>query len=155
MANLVTNVGKGRAVELYIRVDGNDPANAVFVIVAIVVTGDQDAGMLDYDTLSALLGDANIAEATNTNYTRKILSDSDIAAFSPDDTNNRADLDFADQTWSAVAAGSNWTDLLICYDPDSTGGDDTTVVPITVHDFSVTPDGSDVVAQIANWFRAQ
>lgn len=155
MANQVLNIALGRPVELYRRVLNNDPANSGFVIVALVISGDQDAAIKDFDTLSAILGDANIAEAGNTNYQRKVLTDGDLAAFSPDDVNNRADLDFADQTFSAIAAGDNWTDLLICYDPDTTAGDDTTIVPLTLHDFAATPDGSDIVAQIANWFRAQ
>jgi hypothetical protein len=98
-----------------------------------------------------------VAEATNSNYARKVLTDSDLAALpSPDDTNNRYDIDLPDQTWSAVAAGDNWTDLLICYDPDTTGGADSAIIPLTLHDFSVTPDGSDIVAQIAaaGFFRA-
>lgn len=156
MADLITNVGLGRVAELYNRVQTNDPANSALVIVALVVTGDQDAAIKDYDTLAAVLGDGNIAEATNTNYARKVLTDADLAAYATDDANDRTDLDIADQTWSAVAAGDNWTDLLICYDPDTTGGTDADLVPLTLHDFAVTPDGSDITAQIASagFFRA-
>lgn len=156
MADLITNVGLGRVAELYNRVQTNDPANSALVIVALVVTGDQDAAIKDYDTLAAVLGDGNIAEATNTNYARKVLTDADLAAYAADDANDRTDLDIADQTWSAVAAGDNWTDLLICYDPDTTGGTDADLVPLTLHDFAVTPDGSDITAQIASagFFRA-
>ena len=46
-------------------------------------------------------------------------------------------------------------DLVVCYDPvgSQTASD---MVPLTQHDFSVTPDGSDVTAQIAatGFFRA-
>lgn len=156
MADLITNVGLGRVAELYNRVQTNDPANSALVIVALVVTGDQDAAIKDYDTLAAVLGDGNIAEATNTNYARKVLTDADLAAYAADDANDRTDLDIADQTWSAVAAGDNWTDLLICYDPDTTGGTDADLIPLTLHDFAVTPDGSDITAQIASagFFRA-
>lgn len=155
MADFVFNIAKGRVAELYNRVDSNDPANAVLVIVAID-TSATDATLKDFDTLAAVLGDANTAEVTNTNYARKVLSDSDLAAFAADDTNDRVDLDFADQTWSSVAAGDGWTDLLICYDSDSTGGTDANIVPLTCHDFAVTPDGSDIVAQIAaaGFYRA-
>ncbi len=81
----------------------------------------------------------------------------DLAALpAPDDTNDRFDIDIADQTWSAVAAGTAWTDLLVCYDPDTTGGTDSAIIPLTCHDFAVTPDGSDITAQIAaaGFFRA-
>lgn len=155
MADLVFNVAKGRVAELYNRVDTNDPANSALIIVAIVSTAT-DATMRDYDTLSALLGDANVAEATNTGYARKTLTDADLSAFAPDDTNDRVDLDIPDQTWTAVSAGDNWTDLVICYDNDTTGGTDANIIPLTLHDFSVTPDGSDITAQVAaaGFYRA-
>lgn len=155
MADFVFNIAKGRVAELFERVAQNDPTNAALVVVAID-TSATDATLKDYDTLAAVLGDANTAEVTNTNYARKVLTDSDLSAISPDDTNDRMDLDFADQTWSAVAAGDGWTDLLICYDGDTTGGTDANIIPLTCHDFSVTPDGSDITAQLnaAGFFRA-
>lgn len=155
MADFVFNIAKGRVAELYNRVDSNDPTNSALVVVALVATAT-DAVMRDYDTLSALLGDANVAEATNTNYARKTLTDTDLAAMAPDDTNDRMDLDIPDQTWTGVAAGDNWTDLVICYDDDTTGGTDANLIPLTLHDFAVTPDGSDITAQIAaaGFYRA-
>lgn len=155
MADFVFNVAKGRVAELYNRVDSNDPTNSALIVVVIDANGDTDATMRDRDTLSALLG-GTANEVTNTNYARKVLTDSDISAFAPDDTNDRVDLDIADQTWTAVAAGTAWTDLLVCYDNDTTGGDDTNIIPLTLHDFAVTPDGSDITAQIASagFFRA-
>ena len=154
MANIVPNIAKGRVTELYSRVKNNDPANSVLVIVAISVTGDQDAAMVDADTLQALLALANVAEVTNVNYARKVLNQDDLAAYTPDDTNNRSDLDLPDQTFEAIASGDAWTDLVICYDPDSTGGDDSALIPLSIHDFSATPDGSDIVAVISTFFRA-
>lgn len=156
MADQVLNIALGRVAELYNRVDLSDPTNAVLVIVALSVTGDQDAAIKDADTLASIEALASVAEVTNTNYARKVLSDADLTAFAPDDTNNRVDLDIPDQTWSAIAAGDAWTDLLVCYDSDSTGGTDANIVPMTLHDFAVTPDGSDIVAQIATagFFRA-
>lgn len=155
MGDFVFNVAKGRVAEFYNRVDQSDPTNAVLVIVAID-TSAADGTLEDLDTLAAVLADADTAEVTNTNYARIVLDDTDLAAFAPDDTNDRVDLDFADQTWSAIAAGDSWTDLLICYDPDSTGGTDSDIIPLTQHDFAVTPDGSDIVAQLAaaGFYRA-
>ena len=156
MADLVCNVAKGRVGEFFYRVDGNDPTNSALIVVALVVTGDQDDAIRDADTLSAVTGLANVAEATNTNYARKVLTDSDLSAPSPDDTNNRHDYDIPDQTWSSVSSGDNWTDLLLCYDSDTTGGTDANIVPCVLADFAVTPDGSDITAQIntAGIFRA-
>ncbi len=156
MADQIFNIALGRIGELYNRVDQNDPANSALIIVAINTTAT-DAVLKDLDTLSAVLADANTAEATNSGYARKVLTDADLAAFAADDANDRVDLDFADQTWSAVAAtGGAWTDLLICYDSDTTGGTDANIVPLAMYDFAVTPDGSDIIAQLnaAGFFRA-
>lgn len=155
MSDLVFNIAKGRVAELYNRVDSNDPANSA-LIVAAFNAGDTDAAVRDVDTLAAIEALASTAEVTNSGYARKTLTDADISAFAPDDTNDRVDLDIADQTWTAVAAGSAWTDLAICYDSDTTGGADSAIVPLTWHDFAVTPDGSDITAQIAaaGFFRA-
>lgn len=155
MADQVLNIGLGRIVELYNRVQTNDPANSALVIVAIN-TATADATLKDLDTLALVLADGGTAEVTNTNYARKVLTDADLTAFAPDDANDRIDLDVADQVWSAVAAGDAWTDLLFCYDSDTTAGTDANIVPLTQHDFAVTPDGSDITAQIASagFYRA-
>jgi hypothetical protein len=154
MANFVYNIAKGRAAELFKRVDDNDPTNAGLTLVAINTT-ETDANLRDLDTLALVLANGLTAEVTNTNYARIDLSDTDVA-FVVDDANDRVDLDIADQTWSAIAAGTAWTDLLICYNPDITGDVDTNIIPLTQHDFSVTPDGSDITAQIdaAGFYRA-
>ena len=155
MADQVYNIALGRVTELYNRVDTNDPANSVLTIVVINTTAT-DATLKDMDDLAALLADANTAEVTNTGYARKELTDADIVAFAPDDVNDRVDLDIPDQTWTAVSAGDNWTDFLVCYDPDSTVGTDANIVPMTQHDMVATPDGSDITVQInaSGFFRA-
>ena len=151
MADLVFNVAKGRAAEFYDRVDNDDPTGCELVVMVIDANGETDDNMRDADTVAALL--ALLAnEATNTGYSRKILVAADLAALSPDDTNNWLQIDIPDQTWSSVAAGNAWTDVVICYDPLGTGVD-ANMIPMTLHDFVVTPDGSDITAQIdANGF---
>lgn len=158
MANFVFNIAKGRVVELYNRVESNDPTNSALVVVALLATGiESDATLADYDTLAAILAAAN-DEATNTGYARKVLTDSDLAALpSPDDTNNWFQVDIPDQTWTGVATSPGaWSKILICYDNDTTAGTDSNIIPLTAHDFAVTPDGSDIVMQVdANgFFRA-
>jgi hypothetical protein len=150
------NIALGRVAELYNRVDTNDPANSVLVVIAWNVSAS-DATIKDVDTVAALASTSGVSEVTNTGYARKILTDADLVAFAPDDTNDRVDLDIPDQTWTGVAAGTNWTDLAICYDNDSTSGTDANIIPLTWHDFVVTPDGSDITAQIATagFYRAQ
>lgn len=155
MANQVFNIALGRVAEFYNRVDTNDPTNSALIVIAWNSTAT-DAVIKDLDTVAAIEADANTAEVTNSGYARKTLTDADIVAFAPDDTNDRVDLDIPDQTWTAVAAGSGWTDLSINYDNDTTAGTDAAIVPGTWHDFSVTPDGSDITAQIAaaGFYRA-
>lgn len=154
-ADFVFNIAKGRPTQLYDNIDTNNPANCAFVILIIDAAGDTDATMKDRDDITALLG-GTANEVTNTNYARKTLADADLSAWAPDDTNDRVDLDIPDQTWTAVAAGTAWTDFCVGYDNDTTAGTDANVTPLTLHDFAVTPDGSDITAQIASagFFRA-
>jgi hypothetical protein len=155
MADFVFNVAKGRVAEFYNRVDSNDPANSALIIVAIDANGDTDATMRDRADLAALLG-GTANEVTNVGYARKVLTDADLTALAIDNVNDRVDLDIADQTWTGVAAGTAWTDLVICYDGDTTAGTDANIIPLTCHDFAITPDGSDILAQIAaaGFYRA-
>ena len=146
MADLVFNIAKGRFVELYNRVDLNDPTTAELYVLAINTTAT-DAALRDLDTVAAIEADALTAEATNAGYARKVLTDTDIVAFAPDDVNDRVDVDIPDQTFTAVAAGSNWTDIVIAYGLN--GGADSAKVPLTLHDFVVTPSGADIVMQVA------
>jgi hypothetical protein len=155
VADFTFNIAKGRVGEFYNR-DTNDPSNSALIVVVLATAGlEGDSTLKDYDTLSDILAAAN-DEVTNTNYARKTLTDADLGAISVDDTNDRFDYDIADQTWTAVASGDGWSKLLVCYDPDTTSGTDTTIVPLTGHDFVVTPNGSNITAQInsAGFFRA-
>ena len=153
MANFVFNQALGRVAALHDRVDGNDPANAALIVVAINTTAT-DATLKDLDTLAAIEADANTAEVTNSGYARKVLTDADITASTVDDTNDRVACDIADQTWTGVAAGTAWTDLLICYDSDTTAGTDSNIIPLTCHDFAVSPNGGNITAQVADYYRA-
>ncbi len=156
MSDFVYNIAKGRVAEFYFRVDNNDPANSALILLVLATSGvESDATLKDVDTVTALVAGAT-NEVTNSGYARKTLTDADLVAFAPDDTNDRVDLDIPDQTWTAVVAGDGWNDLVIGYDSDTTGGTDANVVPCTQHDFVVTPDGSDITVQIASagFFRA-
>jgi len=155
MADFVFNIAKGRVAELQGRVDANDPANSALIVIAIDANGDTDAAMRDRADITALLG-GTANEVTNGGYARKTLTDADVVSFAVDQANDRMDCDIPDQTWTAIAAGTAWTDLVISYDSDTTGGTDANVVPLTLHDFAITPDGSDITAQVAaaGYFRA-
>lgn len=153
MADQAFNIALGRVAEMYNRVDTNDPSTAELYVI-VFNAGDTDATIKDVDTVAAIEALASTAEVANSGYARKVLTDAELTAFSPDDTNNRVDLDFADQTWTAVAAGTAWTDVCIAYGLN--GGADSAKVPLTWHDFSVTPNGGDITMQLAatGFYRA-
>jgi hypothetical protein len=150
MANFVFNIAKGRVAELYNRVKTNDPANSALIIVVLASSGlESDAVLIDKETLQDVLA-GSTDEVTNTGYARKVLTDTEIAAMAPDHPNDRMLLTIPNQTWTSVAAGSNWAKLLICYDNDTASGTDANIIPLTAHDFSVTPDGSDITMQVSS-----
>lgn len=152
MANIVFNIAKGRVVEYYNRVKSNDPANSALILIPIETSGLQaDSALIDLDTVSAVL-----AGATNEQTTmgRKTLADAQLAALpAPDDSNDRYDIALPAVTWTA-AAGNAISKILVAYDPDTTGGDDTALIPLTMFDAVVTPDGNDLVLNSGNFFRA-
>ena len=143
MADIVFNVSLGLVNALHDRVNDNDPGTATITIVAITTTATDDT-LKDLDDLAAILANGLTAEVTNTNYTRKDLGDVDIGPSTVDDSANKRAADLPDQTWTAIVAGDNWTDLVICYNP--TAGADSTLVPLVMLDFVRTPDGNDIIA---------
>jgi len=156
MANFVFTVAMGRSAELYNRVKTADPSAAELVVILLAASGiEADATLRDVATCAALVAGAT-NEATNTGYAKKVLAAGALAALDPDEANDRTDLDLPDQTWTALAADGTGAvaKLVVAYDPvgSQTMSD---MIPMTAHDFAVTPDGSDVTAQIANFFRAQ
>ena len=152
MANIVFNIAKGRVVELYNRVENNDPTNSAIVIVPIETSGlESDATLIDADTLAAVLAGTTNEQST---MGRKVLTDSDLAALpAPDDTNDRYDLALPTVTW-AGATGNAISKLLVCYDSDTTGGTDSNIIPLTMFDFAQTPSGADIQMTGGTFFRA-
>jgi len=152
MANIVFNIAKGRIVELYNRVESNDPTDAALVLVPIETSGlEGDSTLIDADTLAALLsGDTN----EQTTMGRKVLTATELASLpAPDDGNDRYDVSLPTVTWTA-ATGNAISKIAVCYDPDTTGGTDANIIPLTMFDFAITPDGSDVEMTGGVFFRA-
>jgi hypothetical protein len=148
VADQVFNVAKGRGVELYNRVKSNDPANSALIVV-LGFGSVTDAALRDHDTLQEVIDDANFTEATFTNYVRKVLTDSDLAALpSPDDVNDRYEIIIPDQTWASAGNGLNntLTRLIICYDSDTTGGIDANILPVSFYDFPHTTNSTNLEA---------
>jgi hypothetical protein len=141
-------------VEYYNRAESNDPANSALILVPLSASGTEAQGQ-DLDDLAAVEADANFAERTTGGWVRKTLESVQLAALpAPDDVNNRYGVQVPAVTWTTPAAGNNTTGLLVCYDPDTTGGADSAIIPLTHHDFVVTTDGNDVVLNVGDFFRA-
>jgi hypothetical protein len=152
MANIVFNIAKGRVVELYNRVENNDPANSAIVLVPIETSGlEADATLIDVDTLAALLSGTTNEQTT---MGRKVLTDADLAALpAPDDTNDRYEVSLPTTTWTA-ATGNAISKIAVCYDSDTTGGTDANIIPLTMFDFVQTPSGADIQMTGGAFFRA-
>jgi hypothetical protein len=144
MADVLANVAKGRFVEFYNRVKSNDPSTSAFVLV-LLETAEADGTLIDYDTLSALLGGSN-TEAAFTNYARLVITDSELAALpAPNDTDNWYQVDLPDQVITDAGGAANETlaKAILCYAPDS-GGADSTFIPCLILDCVVTTNGEDL-----------
>lgn len=144
MSDFVFNAVKGK-IAYYA---GLPATNDALIVVLLKSTGlETDSTLKDYDDLASLLAGTS-DEADFTNYARKTGASVTVTV---DDSNDRVDMDLADITWSTAGGASNNTlgKMLVCYDPDTTGGTDSSVIPLSAHDFTATTDGSDLVAQIA------
>ena len=156
MADFVSDIARGRAGLYHDNVEQNVPTGCKLVIVAMVST-DTDTARTGAATLSALLALGSTAEATNSGYARIDLAAADISQ-TIGATNSDSDIAIAGSTnpvFSSILAGSNWTHIAICYSPGAASAD-TLVIPLTIQDFVVTPNGGDITLEInANgYYRA-
>ena len=154
MADFVFNISKGRVAELANRVEVNDPSTSVLWIIPVDVAAVSDATIKDFATLSAVLA-GGVTERTTGGWNRKTLTDTDITGFAVSNASDWMDVDITvDPIWTAVTTNTV-TDLIICYEALG-AGTTANMIPLTQHDFAITPDGSDVTAVIAaaGFFRA-
>ncbi len=145
MADGVFNIAKGAAAEKV-----RDSASVG--IVMLLKANEAEATLIDRDELDAMLTEAGTIEAVFTNYARKTGLTFTLTV---DDTNDRVDLDVADQTWTSAGNGANdtLTKLVTAYEESAADGGR---IPFTHHDFVVTTDGSDLTAQFnaSGFYRA-
>jgi hypothetical protein len=144
MANIVFNIALGK-VKYYAELPA---ANDGLVIIALESSGlETDAVLRDKTDFAAV-----VAGATNeqTTVTRKALASVTVTV---DNTNDRVALDAADVTWTAPT-GNAIGAVVICYDPDTTTGTDSDLIPLTKHDLAWTPDGNNFTLSIADFYRA-
>ena len=143
MANFVFNISKGRAGTMFQNVKDNSPAGCKIVVVPIQTAGLEAAATAkDHDTLALFLAGTSDEQVT--------MGRKDVIAagltLTVDDTNDLLKVDMADQTWTG-ATGSAISGLVIAYSPGAASAD-SLIVPLTFHDFSVSPDGSDITANV-------
>lgn len=152
MADIVFNVAKGKVARYADLPDAND----ALIVVLLKASGlEADAVLIDYDTLAAVLAAAN-DEADFTGYARRTLASITVT---PDDTNNRQDVDAADPAAYTNSGGSSQAvgKAVVCWDGDTTGGSDTNIVPLVALDCVVTFDvgvATSVAFNAAGFFRA-
>ncbi|MFE0808213.1 hypothetical protein ACFW34_12105 [Streptomyces sp. NPDC058848] len=140
MADLVTNIGKGRHV-YYAAQAQAATGGATLRAVVLEATGlETDDALQDYDTLAALLAGASNEQVT---MGRKTLSGVTVTV---DDVGDAASWTAGDLVW-ADATGNPTGKIVICFDPTG-AGTDAQLVPLTVHDFAVTPDGTSITASV-------
>lgn len=144
MADGTFNVAKGRFVELQRRVVANDPTNAVLVVV-LLKTAAADGTLKDQATLAAILAGGSV-ECDFTGYARKVLASGDLANPTVENAADRVVATIGTQTWNPAGgvSNNNVVKALICYDPDSTGGTDSDIIPISFHDFVITTNGGSI-----------
>ena len=142
----IFNIARGRVNAYVDRVVANDPANSALVVV-LLKTAEADATLIDYATLSALLtaggGTVNV-EANFTNYTRKILTNTELSAPTVDNTTNEqySTIPILVYANAGGATNNSVVKMVICYDADTTAGTDANLIPLTVHDTVFTTDGN-------------
>lgn len=135
MTDFAFNIAKGRHGYYATLPAANDALIAVPIEASGIVS---DATMKDYDDLATLLAGASNEQTSN--MTRKTLASVTSAV---NDTTDKWVVDAADITWTA-ATGNAVAKLVVCYDPDTTGGSDSDLIPLYAFDFAATPAGGDI-----------
>lgn len=137
--DLAFNIAKG-AIAYYWRLPA---ANDAIIAIPLRSTGIVAAStMRDYDTVADVLAGATDEQ---TEMGRKTCSG---VTATVDDSGDFVLCDFNDITWTA-ATGPNTAALLLAYDPDTTGGSDSDLVPLLCLDMPATPGGGDLSYLVA------
>jgi hypothetical protein len=138
MANFVFNTALGRIGYLA----GLPATNDALIAIPLTAAGlETDAVLRDKDTLADVL-----AGSTNEQTTlgRQTLTS---VTTTVDDTTDQFTIDAADITWTATT-GAAIGAIVVCYDPDTTTGTDTDLIPLLKYDAAMTPDGTDFTVTV-------
>jgi hypothetical protein len=158
--NFPFNVALGRIVELYNRVNSNDPTNSALIVLVLAAAGLETDEVLRAKTSFSDLVSGATNEVTNTDYARITLTDAELAAYTVDDSARAITLVIPLLTWSSNSgpdAGDSWSKLVIGYDPDTTGGTDSSIIPLTAHDLRyqgsvLVPNNSPINVDLTSGF---
>lgn len=140
MAAFVFNIAKGRVAHY-----GTLPATNDALIAVLLSVAEADDALNNYDDLAALLAGTS-DEATFTGYSRQTLTGVTVTV---NDTTNTVSVDADNVTWSPTSAQA-LVRILICYDPDTTGGTDSSIIPLVADDFAITTPTSGTVTYNVN-----
>jgi hypothetical protein len=144
VADGVFNIAKGKLAYYASLPAANDAIVAVLLKQAGIPA---DATLADYDNLSLLLaGPSDECDATG--YVRKVATGVTVTV---DDSNDRTDIDCDDLAWANLGGTTNNTlgKVVFCYDPDTTTGTDSDLVPLSHHDLATMTDGTTFTVTIA------
>lgn len=154
MGNAAFNVAKGRAIELVNRVKVGDPSASRLYAIPVDRAAVSDATLIDCDDFAAVIT-AGVTERNANGWSRITLAAADITAVAPDDTNDRQAGDTIDLSWAGPTGGTGnqVTDVVFCYAAVASPTN-AQLVPLSIHTFAITPDGSAVSATVTDFYRA-
>lgn len=144
MGDVQFNIVKGKSAT-YLDLVGTGNARLIAVLLKETAL-EADNTLIDHTTLSSLLAGAS-DECDFTNYQRKTIS---VMTNTVDNTNNWFNSDTADllYTLAGGAANNDIGAIVFCYDADTTGGGDASIIPMYKMDYTETTTGSDLEVRI-------
>ncbi|MFE1321612.1 hypothetical protein [Kitasatospora phosalacinea] len=146
MTDIVFNVAKGRVGALALLPAASD----ALIAIPYASSGfPSDATLRDCTTVAAI---ATAGATEQTTMGRKTLTN---VTSTVDQTNDRWAADCDDITWTAPS-GAAIGCIVIAYDPDTTTGTDTDLIPLVKLGATLTPDGvNDYKLTINDFYWAQ
>lgn len=137
--NFTFNNAKGK-VAYYAMLSGT--SDALIAVPLQSASIEPDNLMIEHTTLAQVLA----VSTEQTTMGRKTLTSVTSVVDSTMDANV---VDFDDFTYSG-ATGPAIAAFVICYVPDTGTSTDSTIIPLTKHDFSAIPSGSDIPVQVSS-----
>jgi len=148
------NRAKGIVPAMHNRVKNNDPATSGIVLI-LLSAAVSDAVMEDYSTLTALLA-AN-TECVFDNYSRKVLTDAEIASSVIDNTANSHYVNVPAVTYTSAGGTTDETVIrgIVCYVADVADvAVDANLELLTYHTTNALTNGNNLNLNAGTYFTA-